>query len=159
MKTPSPTPQQISNALQHIYHSCPDAVVGGSISFIARGLLDREPNDIDLFFNTHDSLTRNGLLSCFIDELGSDTVTDINGVEIQRTSLKIMGVKVCAFKVDLNYLSHDIITYKGVKIRAQKPEYGIEAKKVYATKNDKHKKDLEIILNRNENPLEKTDKP
>lgn len=159
MKTPSPTPKQISNALQHIYDSCPDAVVGGSISFIARGLLDRDPNDIDLFFNTHDSLTRNGLLSCIIDELGSDTVTDINGVEIQRTSLKIMGVKVCAFKVDLDYLSHDIITYKGVKIRAQQPKYGIEAKKVYATKNDKHKKDLEIILNRNENPLEKTDKP
>lgn len=159
MKTPSPTPLQISNALRHIYESCPDAVVGGSISFIARGLLDREPNDIDLFFRVYDSLTRNGLLSCIIDDFGSDTTTDINGQIIQRTSLKIMGVKVCAFKVDLDYLSHDIITYKGVKIRAQQPYYGIEAKKIYATKNDKHKKDLEIILNRNENTLEKTDQP
>lgn len=159
MKTPSPTPSQIKNALEHIYQCCPDAVVGGSIAFIARGLLDREPNDIDLFFNIHDSLTRNGLLACIIDELGSDTTTDINGQTIQRTSLKIMGVKVCAFKVDLDYLLFERITYNGVKIRAQLPSYGITAKKIYAEKNDKHKTDLLIIEKRYENTLEKTNQP
>jgi hypothetical protein len=137
---------KITLALKHICDKCPDAVIGGSISFIARGLLTREPNDIDLFFNEHSSLTKNGLLDkCAIDELGSDTTTDINGKEIQRTSLKIMGVKVCAFKVDDEYLTNDTVQYNGVSIRAQHPHYGIVAKKIYAEKNDKHKKDLEEI--------------
>lgn len=148
---------KITLALKHICEKCPDAVVGGSIAFISRGLLDREPHDIDLFFNEHSSLTKNGLLTdCIVDELGSDTTTDIEGKEIQRTSLKIMGVKVCAFKVGDSYLSHDVVVYDGVSIRAQRPEYGIVAKKIYAEKNDKHKKDLEIILSRYENTNRET---
>jgi hypothetical protein len=139
---------KITLALEHIYAECPTAVVGGSISFIARGLLDRQPHDIDLFFPEYDSLSKNHLLNCVIDDLGSDTTTDINGKTIQRTSLKIMGVKVCAFKVEEPYLKYEVLEYNGIKIRAQLPEYGVVAKKIYAEKNDKHKKDLEIILER-----------
>ena len=138
----------INKALLHITTESPSVVIGGSISFIARGLLDREPKDIDLFFTEYVSLSKVGLLSCNIDEIGSDTVTDINGKEIQRTSMVIMGVKVCAFKVDADTLKHDIIEFNGITIKAQMPEYGIIAKKIYAEKNDKHKKDLEIILPR-----------
>jgi hypothetical protein len=140
------TNEKIIKALEHIYLLCPDVVVGGSISFIARGLLSRQPNDIDLFFPEYSSLTRWGLFDCIIDEVGSDTTTDINGKEIQRTSLKIMGVKVCAFKVEDDHLKHEILEYNGVKIQAQFPQYGIIAKKIYSEKNDKHKKDLEEIL-------------
>lgn len=137
---------KITSALKHICERCPDAVIGGSISFIARGLLTREPNDIDLFFSENSSLTRNGLLDeCSVDELGSDTTTDILGRQIQRTSLKIMGVKVCAFKVEDAFLLYDLIEYNGVSIRAQHPNYGLVAKNIYAEKNDKHKKDLEEI--------------
>jgi hypothetical protein len=143
--------EKITKALEHIYLLCPDAVVGGSISFISRGLLSRQPNDIDLFFPEYSSLVNFGLLNCYVDEIGSDTTTDINGKEIQRTSLKIMGVKVCAFKVEDPYLKHDILEYNGVKIKAQFPQYGIVAKKIYAEKNDKHKKDLEEILEKSNN--------
>jgi hypothetical protein len=145
--------EAIKLALKHIYNFCPNAVIGGSISFIARGLLDRDPNDIDLFFSEYESLNRNGLLNCAIDEIGSDTVTDINVRKIQRTSLKIMGVKVCAFKVDDEYLNHEIMEYQCVKIRSQLPKYGIIAKTIYAEKNDKHKKDLEVINSRINNTL------
>lgn len=138
----------LTKALQHITKKCPSVVIGGSISFIERGLLDRDPKDIDLFFADYDSLNKVGLLSCDIAEIGSDTITDVNGKDIQRTSMKIMGVNVCCFKVDVDFLKHDVIDYNGVSINAQNPEYGIMAKKIYAQKNDKHKDDLEIILSR-----------
>jgi hypothetical protein len=135
----------INEALQHIVHCCPDAVVGGSIAFIARGLLTREPADIDLFFCDGDSLTKNGLFDCFIDEVGSDTVTNMDGNPIQRTSLKIMGIKVCAFKVENREMEHDELMYNDILIRAQKPEFGIAAKLIYQDKNGKHAQDLQEI--------------
>jgi hypothetical protein len=138
----------LNKALFHITTNAPTVVIGGRISFIARGLLDRNPKDIDLFFGEYCSLNKVGLLSCNIDEIGSDTITDINGKEIQRTSMKIMGVNVCCFKVDLDFLKYDKIKYNGIEINAQNPEYGIIAKKIYAQKNDKHKRDLQIILSR-----------
>jgi len=135
----------INEALEHIMRRCPDAVVGGSIAFIARGLLTREPADIDLFFHDYVSLTKNGLFDCFIDEVGSDTVTNMDGNPIQRTSLKIMGVKVCAFKVENREMEHDVLMYNDIAIRAQKPEFGIAAKLIYQDKNGKHAKDLQEI--------------
>lgn len=145
-KKEKPSKELLLKALKEISEKCPKAVIGGSISFISRGILDREPNDIDVFLGVHDSLTKVGFINCDISSIGSDTTTDINGEEIQRTAMVIHGVNVCVFKVKDEYLQFDEILYEGVLIKSQKPFYGIEAKKIYATKNDKHKEDLEKIL-------------
>lgn len=137
VKKEKPTKESLLKTLKEITEKCPQAVIGGSIAFISRGILDREPNDIDVFLGLNDSLTRVGMMDCDISDIGSDTTTDINGEKIQRTAMTIYGVNVCVFKVKEEYLQHDETMYEGNLIKAQKPFYGIEAKKIYATKNDK----------------------
>jgi hypothetical protein len=141
-----PSKEALLKTLKEVSDNCPTAVIGGSIAFISRGMLSREPKDIDVFLGYNDSMTRVGIMDCNISQIGSDTVTDINGEEIQRTAIKINGINVCVFKVKDEYLQFDEVLYEGLSIKAQKPLYGIEAKKVYAKKNKKHEKDLEEIL-------------
>lgn len=136
----------ILNAIDKIIEKCPDAVFGGSIALNAIGLLNRKVSDIDLFFSDT-SLSRNGFLDIAVDDncVLSDTVTNTNGKPIQRTGVKIGGVKCCVFKVDTEELQHSITTFLGRKIKIQNVNYAIEAKKAYAYRNDKHKKDIAAI--------------
>lgn len=124
----------------------PDVVFGGSIVLNALGLIDREIKDIDLFVNKKVSLLNSGFLSINESEILSDTVTDMDGKVIQRTGIKINGVKCCVFKVDKeeleNYSTYD---FSGKKMRLQNVNYAIQAKKTYSNKNEKHKKDIENI--------------
>lgn len=92
--------EDILNAIDLIIKHTPKAVFGGSIALNAVGLINRRVSDIDLFFPLNESLTKNGFLLIEPDgEVLSDTVTNVNGVEIQRTGAKIAGVKTCCFKV------------------------------------------------------------
>jgi hypothetical protein len=136
----------ILNAIDLIIKKTPHAVFGGSIALNAIGLINRKISDIDLFFSLNENLTRNSFLSIENDgELFSDTVTDVNGLEIQRTGAKIAGIKTCCFKVPDEELSHSKIKFLGREICIQNVNYAIMAKRAYANKNDKHKEDLKKI--------------
>ncbi len=139
---------QILNAIDLIIKHTPNAVFGGSIALNAVGLINRKVSDIDLFFHLNESLTKNGFLSIENDgQILSDTVTNVNGVEIQRTGAKIAGVKACCFKVSDEEMQHSKIEFLGRKICVQNVNYAIMAKMTYADKNDKHKEDLKQIIN------------
>jgi len=139
---------EILNAIKLIIKETPLAVFGGSIALNGVGLLNRKIHDIDLFFHTSESLTSNRFLAIENDvEILSDTVTDINGVEIQRTGVNIAGVKTCCFKVEDDELQFSKISFRGVTIHLQNVNYAIQAKIAYSKKeyNTKHKEDLKAI--------------
>ena len=143
---------EILKAISLVIERTPNAVFGGSIALNAIGLINRPVSDIDLFFGMNDSLNKNGYLSiASIGEITSDTVTNTNGIEIQRTGAKIAGIKTCCFKVsdeELQCSKHKFIR-DGVEftICIQNVNYAIEAKKSYSSRNQKHKSDLETISN------------
>ena len=100
----------------------------------------------------NESLSKNGYLSVeTIGEITSDTVTNTNGIEIQRTGAKIAGVKTCCFKVsdeELQCSKHKFTRNETeFTICIQNVNYAIEAKKSYSSGNPKHKSDLEAISN------------
>ena len=145
---------EIVDAIELIITQIPDAIFGGSIALNAVGLLNRKVSDIDVFFRQGQSLTRNGFMSIPSTEVLSDTVTDTNGNNIQRTGLKVKNIKVCAFKVSDAELQCSFTTFirrnRIWKINIQNVNYAIQAKIAYANKNPKHKADLlgiESILN------------
>ena len=143
---------EILKAISLVIERTPNAVFGGSIALNAIGLINRPVSDIDLFFGMNESLYKNGYLSiASIGEITSDTVTNTNGIEIQRTGAKIAGIKTCCFKVsdeELQCSKHKFIR-DGVEftICIQNVNYAIEAKKSYSSRNQKHKSDLETISN------------
>ncbi len=137
---------EIVSAIDLIIAQIPDAVFGGSIALNGVGLLNRKISDIDVFFHFNQSLSKNGFTQIPTTEILSDTVTDTNGNQIQRTGLKVGGVKVCAFKVGLDELQCSTITFtrndKSRKINIQNVNYAIQAKMAYSSKTQKHKDDL-----------------
>lgn len=144
--------EEILNAIDLIIKHTPNAVFGGSIALNAVGLISRKVSDIDLFFPLNESLAKNGFLSIENDgQILSDTVTNVNGVEIQRTGAKIAGVKTCCFKVsdeELQCSKHKFIRNETERtICIQNVNYAIEAKKSFSSRNPKHKSDLETISN------------
>ncbi len=148
MKTEN-IPIEIETALKMIIDKCPNMVIGGSIALNAVGLIDRKVSDIDLFCASYESLNTNGFLNIESDIQLSDTVTDMNGVEIQRTGCKINGIKVCVFKVDSFQLENSLIDVNGMLLKIQNVNYAIMAKKIYANRpgiwNEKHAKDILTI--------------
>jgi hypothetical protein len=137
---------EILNAIDLIIKYTPNVVFGGSIALNAVGLINRKVSDIDLFFPFNDSLQKNGFLLIKNDgQILSDTVTNVNGVEIQRTGAIIGGVKTCCFKVSNEELQHSKIEFLGRKICVQNVNYAIMAKMTYADRNNKHKEDLKQI--------------
>lgn len=140
---------EILQAIDIIVSNCPDAVFGGSIALNAVGLINRKISDIDLFISNRQSLSRIGFLSLVEGEILSDTVTNTNGEEIQRTGARIADVKTCVFSVDDEELQHSKHTFvrngKEYKLFIQNVNYAIEAKKSYSSRNSKHRDDLEII--------------
>lgn len=141
---------EILNAISLIIKNTPTVVFGGSIALNAIGLICRPISDIDLFFPELDSLQKNGYLSIeTIGEITSDTVTNVNGNEIQRTGAKIAGIKTCCFKVSNDELqcSKHTFTRNGINITMciQNVNYAIEAKKSYSSRNPKHESDLKNI--------------
>lgn len=139
---------EIFNAIKLIIGKVPNVVFGGSIALNAVGLLNRKISDIDLFFHIGTSLSNNGTL--FIENDGqilSDTVTNMDGIEIQRTGITIAGVKCCCFKVSDEELQSSKITVRGLTIHIQNVNYAIQAKIAYAIKahNTKHRDDLNDI--------------
>ena len=122
-------------------------VFGGSIALNAVGLIERKINDIDIFLPIEYSLSKNHFLTSIDEFTLSDTVTDMNGIEIQRTGAKIGNIKICVFKVDDNYLQHSLFTFLGGSIKIQNVNNAIMAKKFYKekTNNKKHVDDLNSI--------------
>lgn len=137
---------EILNAIDLILKKTPNVVFGGSIALNAIGLINRKISDIDLFFHEHDSLVIKGfLLIENLEEVLSDTVTDVNGKLIQRTGARIAGIKTCCFKVSHEELEHTKVEFLGRKINVQNVNHAIIAKMTYADKNNKHKDDLKTI--------------
>ncbi len=139
-------PDNILSAIDIIVKNTPDVVFGGSIALNVIGLIDRPVNDIDLFFPINTSLSKNNFLT-YVSDIGSDTVTDVNGNTIQRTSARINDVKVCCFKVSNEELqcSTALLT-NGCRINIQNVNYAILAKRSYAKSNPKHQDDLKNII-------------
>lgn len=122
--------EDIIEAIDIILLNTPNAVFGGSIALCAVGLLKRKIHDIDLFFPLGESLELNNFVH-YVDEIGSDTVTNVNGIDIQRTSAKIKDVKVCCFKVNEFETQHSLFTFLGRTIKIQNVNYAIQAKLAY----------------------------
>ena len=121
---------EILNAIDLIIKTHTKRCFGGSIALNAVGLINRKVSDIDLFFHLNENLTKNGFLLIVNDgQILSDTVTNVNGVEIQRTGAKIAGVKTCCFKVSDEEMQHSKIEFLGRKICVQNVNYAIMAKK------------------------------
>jgi hypothetical protein len=140
--------EEILQAIDLIIKNCPNAVFGGSIALNAVGLLNRKVSDIDLFFAENESLSKNGFLSIQNSgEILSDTVTNTNGKEIQRTGAKIAGVKTCCFKVENQELQNSKVNFLGRTICIQNVNYAIQSKIAYSSRNPKHKEDLSNIDN------------
>ena len=141
----------IVTAIGLIIEKCPEAVFGGSIALNAVGLLNRKISDIDVFFDERNnfSLRGSGFLSIPTTEVLSDTVTDTNGKEIQRTGLKVNDIKVCAFKVGVEELQHSLMSFirndKFYELKIQNVNYAIQAKIAYKYKTEKHKVDMSNI--------------
>ena len=135
-------------AIDYILKNCPSAVFGGSIALTAVGLLNREVGDIDLFFQEGDSLTRNGFLKgepTMNPNIGSDTITDVNGKQIQRTSVEVHGIKTCCFKIPFEQWQYSEILFNGRRMKIQNVNYAIAAKFAWQERNEKHKEDIEQI--------------
>lgn len=140
---------EIFDAIKIIVREIPNAVFGGSIALSGVGLINRPISDIDLFFTLQESLTKNNFIKITKSDITSETVTNTNGVEIQRTGAKIGNVKVCCFKVSDEELQHSKHTFirdgESITILLQNVNYAIDAKRSYSPRNSKHKKDLEQI--------------
>jgi|694.fasta_scaffold00478_67 hypothetical protein len=143
---------EILGAIDLIIKHMPHAIFGGSIALNAINLIDRPVKDIDLFFIKGDSLDycrgrESGFWKMFTENgdttVESDTVTDMNGEPIQRTSVKIKGVNTCCFKVSQEELQHSKVKFLGREICIQNVNYVLQAKQCYAEKNPKHKEDIE----------------
>jgi len=155
LENPEIISDDILKAIELIQSKCPEAVYGGSIALNAVGLLNRKVGDIDIFFTDKHlySLRGEGFLSLPSTEILSDTVTDTNGKLVQRTGLKVNGIKVCAFKVDPEQLQHSLIKIfrptigKIFEIKIQNVNYAIMAKIAYQYKKEKHDIDLAEINN------------
>jgi len=147
-------PENIGIALKLISTHCPTAVIGGSVALNAVGLLNREVHDIDIFIGKHESLNKCGLqsISSFNeeDELSS-TVTNINGEEIQRTAIRINGIKCCVFKVNAKELEHSVNKLHDINVKIQSVNYALMAKIYYCEHNTygttKHLVDLTEVNN------------
>lgn len=145
---------EILEAIDIIIKHIPNVVFGGSIALNAINLIDRPVKDIDLFFLENDSLGFNKegkdtFWSISTNEefkIESDTVTDMNGNPISRTSVKIKNVNVCCFKVSQEELQHSKVKFLGREICVQNVNYVLQAKKCYAHKNSKHKEDIDNAM-------------
>ncbi len=132
--------------IDKILKATPDVVFGGSLALNAIGLINREIKDLDLFFPiTTFNAGFMDILNHVDTGVGSDTVTDINGIEIERTALKINNVKACCFKVPKEQLEHSIFVVNGRNLRIQNVNHAISAKICYSKHNPKHTTDLENI--------------
>jgi hypothetical protein len=149
LENPEILTDEIISAIDLIIAQIPDAIFGGSIALNGVGLLNRKISDIDVFFSFNQSLSKNGFTQIPTTEILSDTVTDTNGLPVQRTGLKVNGVKVCAFKVGIEELQCSVIRFtrddKTRQINIQNVNYAIQAKIAYTSKNPKHKEDLQTI--------------
>jgi hypothetical protein len=131
----------------------PTIVFGGSIALNAVGLINRPIKDIDIFKPLNSSLTPiiTQLQTTIETTIGSDTVTDVNGNHIQRTSLKINNINCCCFKVSDEELQHSKYRFnrngKEYSINIQNINYAILAKQSYSKRNPKHKLDIESANN------------
>lgn len=77
----------------------------------------------------------------------SETITDVNGEQIQRTGAKISGVKVCCFKVSPDFMQHSKIKFLNRTICIQNVNNAIIAKTTYAKNGNKHEADLQQVNN------------
>ena len=136
---------EILEAIDIIIKNTPNAVFGGSIALNAVGLLSRKIKDIDIFFPIGESLNLNNFLN-YVDEIGSDTVTNVNGDEIQRTSAKIKNVKVCCFKVNEKETQHSEFTFLGRTIKIQNVNYCIQAKLSYINSRKELATPMDILV-------------
>lgn len=146
-------PDKICEAIKRIIGIVPDVVFGGSIALNAVGLLNRPVKDIDLFFPIGSSLTKGDFLyslqADYEAAITSDTVTDVDGEEIQRTGVQFGDIKICCFKVkneQLESTKHTFSRWGDLHtIHIQNVNHAIVAKQTYASKNMKHELDLKEI--------------
>lgn len=146
-------PHEIRVVIKKLINIDENIVFGGSIALNAIGLIERRINDIDIFLPIEYSLSKNKFLTTIDEFTLSDTVTDMNGIEIQRTGAKIGNVKICVFKVEDEYLRHSLFPFLGGGIKIQNVNNAIMAKKFYQekTNNKKHTSDLNSIIHSLEN--------
>lgn len=129
-------------------------IFGGSIMFNAYGLLDREPNDIDVFTCSDAGIGQLSVENGW-EELGSSGGSyskDIFGNPLKRFNFRRRGVDVCVFVIpeEQHQYEYKYSSLLKLEIRCQLPIYGIEAKRQYFENYDipKHGKDLVEIHHR-----------
>jgi hypothetical protein len=127
----------------------PLAIIGGSLMLRYRGLINREPNDVDVLIPNYLSITK------FLERLPgvelatdmsslSDVSTDVFGNKIQRTACMYKDIKICVFKVPVEQMVYDYENKYShsaghhLYIRIQRPMFAIEAKRQYVSNSKAH---------------------
>ena len=145
--------EELFDLVKNIQISNPTAIFGGSIALNALGLLDRPIHDIDVLFPIGFSMSKNFNFKDIDAFESSETITDFDGVPVQRVGMKSSKTKICVFKLPSEQLQYTEVDFFGLKICVQNPEQAIWAKICYSDKTYKHRKDLfEVFKNLLTNP-------
>lgn len=134
----------------------PHAHFGGSISLVAHGLINRKVSDIDIVVPI-DTQIPSEFLNAQHDvdnEIGSDTVREIDGTEIRRVGIKLYGIKICVFKVELSKIYGTVMKVKRHgsdffdSFKIQDVNTTLYYKNLFSSSNPKHKKDMDDVRSR-----------
>jgi hypothetical protein len=132
--------QHLEELLLKVTHFMPIAIIGGSLMLQTRGLISREPNDVDLIVPNYFAFTKflERLPEIEVGHTGDDalsnTCEDVFGNKIQRIGCRYKSIKICVFKVPSEQFRYDcknIFIMKDIQIRVQRPMFTIEAKRLY----------------------------
>lgn len=132
----------------------PTVVFGGSVVLNALGIIERPIKDLDLFVKCGDYHIVADIFSRIVNvtRIPSETVTDVNGVEIERFGWNINGSDVCLFlipEIKKESLYSAPFEFLGRTIQLQNVNEAILAKKSYAKMDkpscEKHREDVKKI--------------
>lgn len=133
-------------AIEELYSVNPDIILGGSLSLVYFGLLNRNIQDLDIFVYKESKFSTSQFMIVSDELETSDFTTDFNGEIIDRTAFAIKKISVCCFKMNSIYLDHTPAIINGLEVKIQNPCFAIAAKTAFQIRNSKHKKDLDYIF-------------
>ena len=137
---------QLLDTMDRIKRIYPDVVFGGSIALVAVGLLNRPVGDIDCFVEFDEKSIPIVKHMESSSHLLSETVDCIDGYPVKRCGGVFNGVKICLFRVHPRQLEHIKYRIFDEEYNIQNVNWAILAKKSYANRTYKHKRDLKEIM-------------
>lgn len=145
--------KSVSDTIKMIASVHPNVVFCGSLGLVLRGLLKRNVKDIDIL-TLEDYYSKNQDKFFFDFRSIKNTHSQkfmVGGNEVKCFSLKMNNVKVDVLHNTKTSPTYDIFDFDTVKIRVERPESAINAKKKYVVGDNsqvsvyKHLRDLILL--------------